>query len=67
MGREARAEPERAYLVAADGLMTQPELDDVGEQLRDGGRFDELDLSADELVQRLAVDSVLDASSFLLV
>jgi len=27
MGREARAEPERAYLVAADGLATQPELD----------------------------------------
>ena len=59
MGRESRAEPERAHLVAADALVPQPQLDDVGEQLRNRGGLDELDLTADELGERLAIDPVL--------
>ena len=34
MRRERDAEPERAHLLAADALLPQSELDDVGEQLR---------------------------------
>ena len=67
MRSEPRPEPERAHLLAIDALVPQPELDDVGEQLRDRERLDELDLPGDELVEGLAVYSVLHCSSFLLI
>ena len=56
MRREPGAEPERGDLVAADGLVTETQLDDVREQLRNRRRLDLLDLAADEVVQRVPVD-----------
>ena len=46
MRREARAEPERPHLVAADALVPEPKLDHVREQLRNRARLDEIDLPA---------------------
>ena len=46
MRRQSRAEPKRPYLVAADALVPQPQLDHVREQLRNRARLDELDLTA---------------------
>ncbi len=64
MRRESGAEPERVHLLAADALVPQPELDHVREQSWDRERLDELDLTADELVEGFAVDSVVQCSSF---
>ena len=66
MGCQSRAEPERPDLVLARAFVPS-HLDDVGQQLRNRDGFDKLDLTADEVVERLAVDPVLNASSLPLV
>jgi hypothetical protein len=67
MRREPRAEPERLQLVPAGGLVPQPELDDLREQLRNRPRLDEINLPRHERSERLAIDRVLHSSSLPLI
>jgi hypothetical protein len=63
MRRQSRAEPKRPYLVAADALVPQPQLDDLHKQRRNRPRLDGIDLLGHERGERFAVDPVLDCSS----
>jgi len=62
--RQTRTEPESARFVASDGVVAEPELDNVGDELRSRDRLDERHLPRDELGKRLAVDAVLHLPSF---
>lgn len=58
MRRQPRPEPERPYLVAADALVAEAQLDDLREERRNHSLFDEIDLPRDERRQRIAVDRI---------